>query len=122
MRLFSHQREPRVGVLIVTGRCCIPGMAPLDERARTVVERAVAETGVTVNLQVMPATTAYFGGVSKAVIGRLMGDFQQSGKVGLPAVLINGELISAGVPEVETIKAALQAAGKPNPKEEPILE
>jgi len=84
-------------------------MAPLDEQARRVVEQAIAETGVAARLTIMPATTAYFGGVPKEVMARLMSD-SESGRLGVPAILVNGGAVSYGVPTVEQIKSALLGA------------
>lgn len=119
MRLGFRRKNPQVGIVVVTGSCCIPGMAPLDEEARRIVEQAVSETGVAAQVRVVPASNAMFGAVPIRVMTRLMAEVNQTGQVPLPAVLINGEVASYGVPNVEDIKSALlQSAGAKTIKEE----
>lgn len=117
LRKGSHgQKGSQLGVLVITGSCCIPGMAPLDEKARLIVEQAISETSVAVQVEVVTAMRAYFGGVPKRVIGELIAMSNQ-GRFGLPAVLINGEVVSYGVPTLEDMKAALHKFAE-NAKEE----
>lgn len=103
------QSPPGITVLIVSGACCIRGMAPLDERAREVIDQAIAETGAVARVTVMPATTAYFGGIPRGVMAQLVADANQ-GRMPVPAVLVNGHVVSLGVPTVEQVKAALTEA------------
>lgn len=110
MTIELQQSNAKIGVVIITGSCCIPGMAPLEERARQVVEQAIAKTGMAALVKTMPATTAYMGGAPKEVIAQLVGQFNQSGQIGLPVILINGKAVSYGVPEVEQIETALLQA------------
>lgn len=111
MQLGFRRNKSEVGVVIISGSCCIPGMAPLDEKAKNVVEQAISESGVTARLRVIPASTAVFGGVPRKLIAELMGMFNQSGRIGLPAVLVNGEVVSYGIPDAEQVRRALiQAA------------
>lgn len=106
--LFNFRRnDSQVGIVIISGSCCFPGMAAFDEQARRVVEQAVSETGVVAKVKVVPASSAMFGGVSKDILNKLMSDYNLTGKVGLPAILINGKAISYGVPEVEKVKSEL---------------
>jgi len=107
MELDFRRKETPLGIVIITGSCCIPGMAPLEERARRVVEQAISETGVAAQVRLMPATTAYMGGAPKEVIAQLVGRYNQSGQIGLPVILVNGKAVSFGLPEVEQIKTAL---------------
>ena len=110
MKLDFRRKETPVGIVIITGSCCIPGMAPLEERARQVVEQAISKTGVAAEVKTMPATTAYMGGAPKEVIVQLIGKYNQSGQIGLPVILINGKVASFGVPEVGQIETALLQA------------
>lgn len=55
----------------------------------------------------IPASTAYFGAVPKEVMTKILTEFNKSGRMPLPAVLINGKVVSYGVPQVEDIKKAL---------------
>ncbi len=106
MQLSFRKKDSQAGVIIISGSCCIPGMAPFDEQAKRVVEQAASEAEVRAQVKVIPASTAYFGGVPKEVMNKIIA-FSQSGKMPLPAILINGEVVSYGVPKVEDIKTAL---------------
>lgn len=110
MELDFHRTETPVAIVIITGSCCIPGMAPLEERVRQVVKQAISKTGVIAQVKLMPATTAYMGGAPKEVIAQLIGKYNESGQIGLPAILINGKVASLGVPEVGQIETALLQA------------
>ena len=107
--LFNFRRnDSQAGIVIISGNCCIPGMAAFDEQARRIVEQAVSETGIEAQVKVVPVSKAMFGGfLSGEVRNSLMSDYNQTGKVGLPAVLINGKIFSKGVPEIEKLKSAL---------------
>lgn len=98
-----------INVVIISAACCIPGMKPFDDQAQRVIEQAITETGVEARVSVIPATTAYFGGAPKEVMARLMSD-AESGRIGVPAVLIGGKAVSYGVPRLEDMKAALRGA------------
>ncbi len=106
MQHIFHRDDHRVGIVIITGSCCIPGMAAFDAQARRIVEQAVVETGIEAQVQMMPAITAMMGGVPKEVMGKLIGLFQ-AGQIPVPAVLVNGQGIAYGVPNIDVIKAAL---------------
>ncbi len=107
MKLSLRKKGTEVGVIIISGGCCIPGMAPFDEQAERVVEQAASEIDVKTQVKVIPASTAYFGAVPKEVMTKIIAEFNQSGRMPLPAVLINGKVVSYGVPQVEDIKTAL---------------
>ncbi len=110
--------DGEVGIVLISGSCCIPGMAPFDEQARRIVEQAMAETGIRAQLLTLPVSKAYFGGVPRAVIDQLGEKLNQTGQVPLPAVLINGTPVSMGVPTLDTITTALrQAVNQSTPKE-----
>ncbi len=110
--------EGEVGIVLISGSCCIPGMAPFDEQARRIVEQAMAETGIKARLLTLPVSKAYFGGVPRAVIDQLGEKLNQTGQVPLPAVLINGMPVSMGVPTLDTITTVLrQAVNQSTPKE-----
>lgn len=113
----SRQQDPQVGVVIISGGCCIAGMAPLDERAGQVVEQAVAETGVSAEVRVLPATAALSGAAPRQVIAELIGEFNTSGRIGLPAVLVNGEVVAKGVIRLEEVRSGLLRAARQRGKE-----
>jgi hypothetical protein len=105
--------KPDVSVVIISAACCMPGMAPLDEQARRIVERAISETGVEAQIKIMPATTAFFGGVPRQIMAQIV-NISQSGRLPVPAVLINGKPVSYGMPELENLKSALLAVANIN--------
>lgn len=92
-------------VIIISAACCVPGMGAFDEQARRVIDQAISETGVEAKVTLVPATTAMVA--FNKVIRELMAMHGQ-GKLGAPAVLVNGEVVSYGVPQVEDMKAALR--------------
>jgi hypothetical protein len=107
MRLGFRRKGASIGIVIITGSCCIPGMAPLEEQARRIVDQAVSETGVTAEVKMIAAATAYFGGIPKEVMAQIMAAFNQTGQMPLPAILIDGNPVSYGVPKIEDIKSVL---------------
>lgn len=108
---------PRVGVAIITGSCCNPHMPPFDAEAKRVVAQALAESGVSAEVREVPATRAFFGGgVPRHVLAEILRLMNEEGKVGLPAVLVNGEVISYGIPTVQSVRAALARAAGPRPE------
>lgn len=115
MELDFQDKEIPVGIVIISAACCMPGMAPLDEQARRIVEQAISETGVKAQVSIMPATTAYFGGVPKQIMAQLI-SMSQSGRLPVPAILINGKPVCYGMPELENFKSALLAVVNANPR------
>ncbi len=107
MQFSFRKKDSEPGIIIISGSCCIPGMAPFDEQARRVVEQAISETDVKAQVKIIPASTAFFGSVPKEVMTKIIAEFNQSGRMPLPAVLINGSIVSYGVPLVEDLKIAL---------------
>jgi TRC40/GET3/ArsA family transport-energizing ATPase len=98
---LSHQAAtPCVPVVIVSASCCVRGMEAFDEQARRVVQQAIAETGVEALVDVMPATTAFLGGIPRPIMTELM-TRAQTGQMPVPAVLVDGKPISYGVPGVK---------------------
>jgi len=94
-------------VVMLSATCCIPSMAGFDDQAKEIIEQAIIETGANAQLKVVSATSAMFGGgVPRKVMGELMDMFNQ-GRMSTPAILINGEVISYGVPTLEIMKEAL---------------
>lgn len=115
MKLDFRRNETPVGIVIISAACCMPGMAPFDEQASRIVEQAISETGVKAQVKIMPATTAFFGGVPKQIMAELI-NMSQSGQLPVPAILINGKPLSYGVPELENVKSALLAVANANPR------
>lgn len=84
-------------------------MASLDAQARKIVEKAVSEAGIAAQVEVVPVTSA-MGIMPKEVMGRLLSEFNGSGRVALPAVLVDGKAVCFGVPDEGKIRSALATA------------
>ncbi len=93
-------------IVMLSAACCIPGMAGFDTQAEKVIQQAITETGVKARFETVPATKAFFSGHLRKVINELM-VMSEQGKIGTPAILINGEVISYGVPTLKAMKDAL---------------
>ncbi|MBU4361589.1 hypothetical protein KJ813_02860 [bacterium] len=93
----------KLNIIIISGTCCNPAMASLDKQARSAIEKTASETGISVEIKVIPATSAFFGGIPKDVRDKLLA----SGGAGLPVILINGKAVSYGVPKIGDLKSAL---------------
>lgn len=96
----------KITIIMLSAACCVPGMANFDERAKQVIELALKETGGDAEIKLIPATQAFFNSSLRKVINELMLMTNQ-GKLGTPAILINGEVVSFGVPTLEIMKDAL---------------
>lgn len=109
MRFNILHKSPgtALNVLIITGSCCIPGFATFDEQARQAVAQAITETGVDAQVKEMPASSAMYGAVPPGLIAKWFQN-ANSGQMPLPAVLVNGNVASTGIPaNIESIKTAL---------------
>jgi len=109
MRLNILHKSPgtNLNVLIITGSCCIPGFAPFDEQARQAVKQAIAETGTDAQVREISASSAIYGAVPRSLIAQWF-QSANSGQMPLPAVLVNGNVASTGIPaNIEAIKSAL---------------
>jgi len=104
---FTKPKNQGIGVVVVTGACCIPGMAPFDAEAERIVKQAAEETGIEIRFKSVPVLLAMQGGLGKNVLQEGLTRFQQSDQLPLPAVLINGKVIEYGVPKLDLVKSAL---------------
>jgi hypothetical protein len=94
-------------ILILSAACCYPGMAAFDEQAKKVIERAAEEAGVKAEIKIIPGSAAIYGGaVPKMTVQVLMSKFSRN-ETG-PAILIDGEIVSFGVPNLEDMKAIFE--------------
>ncbi len=121
MGLNIFNKDTKVGVAIITASCCFPGVAPFEEKAKSIVEQAVTESGVETEVKVLPVSS-YYNSIPKEVVPKLMADYNQ-GKISAPPILIDGKAAFYGVPGLEEMKSALwQAAEARKAKEEPAHE
>lgn len=105
-RKMTNQNQPKLAIIMLSAACCMPGMAGFDEQAKKIIKQAIIETGIDARFEIVPATKAFFSSVLRKVINELMVMANQ-GKMGTPVVLINGEVVSYGVPTLEVMKKVL---------------
>lgn len=113
MVLRKARKKTETGVVIVTGNCCIPGFTVFDEAARQAVAQSVAESGQEVPVHELAATAAMMGAVPREVVAQLTQEFNRTGQLPLPLVLVDGEVVTCGIPvDAGKITAALQKAAE----------
>jgi disulfide oxidoreductase YuzD len=94
-------------ILILSAACCFPSQAAIDEQAKKVVELAIHEAGVSVEVLIVPGSTAiYSKSLPKHTKDTLMRMFGRN-ELG-PAIVINGEIVACGVPKLEEIKEIIK--------------
>ncbi len=105
----SHQE---IVILLVSGSCCMPWMAVRDQQAQQVIQQALAETGISAVVKVLPVSSALQGGIPPEILKGMDLQAQRANLARLPALFINAKLIGFGVPELEAIKTELLALKK----------
>ncbi|MFA5806209.1 MAG: hypothetical protein WC879_16355 [Melioribacteraceae bacterium] len=95
-----------LNVVIISAACCVPGMVAFDEQSRKVIDKAISETGIIAKITIVPATSIMFGGAYRKIMNDMI-QMNNKGKTVAPAILINGVVVSYGVPKLEDIKKAL---------------
>ncbi|MFA4876747.1 MAG: hypothetical protein WC586_04995 [Methanoregula sp.] len=104
-----RDNENNVGVVIISGSCCIPGMASLDELTQHVVDLAISKSGVRSQVKIIPASSAYHGSIPKETMNRILTEGNQPGRMPFPAIIVNGDVVSYGVPKIDDlVKILLQ--------------
>lgn len=96
-----------IGVIIISGSCCNPGMASLDDLAKAVVEQAIAKAKVNAVVKTITATSAYSGGIPRDIVVKILARGSELGMNMFPAVMVDGEVVSHGVPNVDEMVAFL---------------
>lgn len=104
-----NSRGTPVAVVIVTGSCCFPGMGRLDEAARAAVSAASAETGIPVEVEVVSATAAMRGALPPPQLAGIL-SLRAGDSMPLPALLVEGTPVVAGVIRPADVSAALRRA------------
>lgn len=111
MNIFNPaNKQQSVGIVIINGSCCYPGLAPIEEQFRQILDQLIAETGVPVQVKTISAVQALRGGVPIKVLADGMAKFQQEKRPPLPAVLINGRIVASGFLDPEAVRSALLQA------------
>ncbi len=101
-------KSEEVIILLVSGGCCIPGMAALDQQAQQIIDQALRETRIAAQVRTLPVSSALQGGIPAEILKETGLAINPANLMRLPALLINGKLISFGVPELEQVKSALR--------------
>ncbi len=90
----------------------MPWMAVRDQQAQQVIQQALAETGISAVVKVLPVSSALQGGIPPEILKGMDLQAQRANLARLPALFINAKLIGFGVPELEAIKTELLALKK----------
>jgi hypothetical protein len=98
-----------MNIVIISGSCCIPSMANIDKIARQIVDEAISKTGVQAKVSAITASAAYGSDTYRKIIKKGIGISDA------PVILIDGEVISYGMPKIEDLKNSLMKFSK-NPK------
>ncbi len=106
VNVYTYKRKIMLNIVILSAACCIPGMAAFDNQARKIIDKAISETGIPAKITLVPATSAMFGDAYRKIIYNMM-EMNNQGKTVVPAILINGQVVSYGVPEPEYMKNTL---------------
>jgi hypothetical protein len=88
-------------IIMISGACCIPTMSDFDEEARKIIDEAISMTGVQAKISMITASAAFASGAYHEIIKKGIGISDA------PVILIDGEVISYGVPQIEDVKNAL---------------
>jgi hypothetical protein len=94
-------------ILLISGTCCFPQMAVLDQQAQQIVHQAVEETGISAQVRTVTASSAVSGGIPLEILQSTGLARDVSNIMRMPAILIDNRLISFGVPKLDVIKNAL---------------
>jgi hypothetical protein len=93
-------------IIMISGACCIPSMANFDNEARKIIDEAISITGVQAKVNMITASVAFGNNAFREIIKKGM---EMTGRDirSTPVVIIDGEVISYGIPKIEDIKKAL---------------
>ncbi len=100
-------------IITVSGACCAPHMAKLDQALEKVLQQALGDLGLTVPIRKVSLSAVLNSSQELPAEQRkqVLGLFQRYNLRCAPMVLINGQVRFAGVPpSAQQVKEALQAA------------
>ena len=98
-----------VVILLVSGTCCVPQLAIVDQQAQQVIHQALEETGITAQVRSLTISSALTGGIPLEILKTIGIAVDASNLMRLPAIFINNRLVSFGVPTLDVIKNALKS-------------
>jgi hypothetical protein len=99
-------------ILLVSGTCCVPQLAILDQQAQQIIHQALEETGIIAKVRTLTVSSALSGGIPIEILNSLGVAIDGSNIMRLPAILINNKLVSFGIPNLDVLKNALRTAQK----------
>jgi hypothetical protein len=87
-----------VNVTILSGACCNPSLAVLDEKVQNRINEVAGRNQLQVNISMVPISTAAFAGtgVSKEVGQSIRALINDKGMSVLPTVIFNGSIAFYG--------------------------
>lgn len=105
----SNEKPPNtdIVILLVSGSCCLPGLAVHDQQAQQVIEQVLADTGIAAVIKIVPVSSALQGGILSDLLNGMDLQAQRANLTRLPALFINGKLIGFGIPEPRQVKSIL---------------
>lgn len=104
--------KEKVGVILVKGGCCTGSSDSIVEKSKSLLTEISTELGTDIIIKEITTAAAINGPFSQEVKVKGWEAFNRSGSASLPMIVINGELISTGMPDRSVIKKALQTANK----------
>lgn len=109
MQLISRPiiKNAETSIVIITGNCCFPGIEPFDQIARQAVQLAIDETGLSAQVKEITAIAAMYGAVPDELKVQFANSISNSGEIPLPAIILNGKVVSYGQRDLNTIKKAI---------------
>ena len=104
-------------ITLVSGACCSPGLARVDQVLEKTLQQVLADLGMLVDLRKVSLSVIINGGGNVTVKQReqIMSLFQVYGAKFTPALMIGDEVRFAGKPPTaEQLKEALQGVTAPH--------
>jgi hypothetical protein len=95
-------------VIMVSGTCCVPQLAVVDQQAQQIIQQAMAETGIQAQVKTLKVSSALNGGIPMEIIKSMGVGIDVANIMRLPAVFIDNHFISFGVPNLDAIKDGLR--------------
>lgn len=94
-------------ILLISGACCMPQLAGLDQQAQQIIHQALKETSISAQIRTVTISSVAQGGVPAEIVKEIQDSIGPNNPLRLPALLINGKFVSFGVPKLNQIKSAL---------------
>lgn len=103
---IAEKNKEHINMIIIKSGCCNKLSASIEENFKSSIDQAIHETGSYVKITEVKAHFGMLENIGKKISSEIF-EFIKIGKPFLPIVMINGEVISYGVPTYELIKNSL---------------